>query len=291
VVLDREHAMSRTFSRLVVASSVLAAAPLARADGPIIFHGLELAEAPATMTVETDDGWRFEPGIADGQLVGLLGVYSGDGGTEASIRLAWFEPIGEGRWSGLGWQSEDEHSVAVYLADLFEAPTLFERGSLAGADLSAVAPADDPVTLHLGFDEADPWQPVLEVADANLVEVIVEAGGAGMPALAPMAMPVPVDGELCGSALEAGLNDIAGDYITAFGLDQQLSDETATPGGARACLIGASRGRPKCRLARSARRGRAGPRPLPSRPRTEHANARGPAPSSTLLEGSTGTAR
>jgi hypothetical protein len=44
-------------------------------------------------------------------------------------------------------------------------------------------------------------------------------------AITPMALPVPVDGELCGSALEAGLNDVAVDYTTAFGLDQQLSED------------------------------------------------------------------
>jgi hypothetical protein len=51
-------------------------------------------------------------------------------------------------------------------------------------------------------------------------------------AITPMALPVPVDGELCGSALEAGLNDVAVDYTTAFGFDQQLTgDEDGDAGG------------------------------------------------------------
>ncbi len=223
--------MRRSHHLFALATSLLTVS-LAHADGPYLVGDLELEEPPTSMTVETDDGWRFEPGTIDGELVGLLAVYEGDGGTEASIRLAWFEPAGEGRWSGFGWQDAEEVSAAAFLADLFQAPALFERSGLAPLDLAAVPLAPDPLTLRLGFDEGDPFQPLLEVADAPVAEALVEAGGAGMPELAPLALPVEVGGVACGSALEAGLNDMEIDYRLAFGGDQELpADESPAADG------------------------------------------------------------
>jgi len=60
---------------------------------------------------------------------------------------------------------------------------------LADVEWASVEPAAAPVPLRFGFDVNDQFQPVLEYVGPELVEIIVEAGGAGMPVLAPMAVP------------------------------------------------------------------------------------------------------
>jgi len=77
-------------------------------QGPVVIHGIEFAEPPSAMSIETDDGWRFEPAYSGGSLTGILAIYSGAAGTPNSIRTAWFEPGGDGEWAGWGWQSTTE---------------------------------------------------------------------------------------------------------------------------------------------------------------------------------------
>jgi hypothetical protein len=66
----------------------------------VVIHGVAFPEPPTSLSIETDDGWRFEPAAIGGEVVGFLASYSGTGGTGASIRLAWFEAVGDGAWAG-----------------------------------------------------------------------------------------------------------------------------------------------------------------------------------------------
>jgi hypothetical protein len=95
------------------------------------------------------------------------------------------------------------------------------------ADLSGVAAPAPPVPLRYGFDEADPFQPVLEHLDPELAEVIVEAGAAGMPVLAPMALPSAGPGlqPECGSLLEVAISGMGEQYAEVFDLLVPLGDE------------------------------------------------------------------
>jgi hypothetical protein len=125
----------------------------------------------------------------------MLAVYSGSGGTAASLRIAWFEPAGQGAWAAWGWQGATEAEAAAYLRWFYQDDEMFAHASgLADMDWEGVEPAGEPVPLRYGFDEADPFQPVLDAVQPGVAEAMVEVGAAALPVLAPMAIPAAEGG-------------------------------------------------------------------------------------------------
>jgi hypothetical protein len=216
------------------AAACLAASGPALADGPVVIHGVAFPEPPTSMSIETDDGWRFESAAITGEIVGFLASYSGTGGTATSIRLAWFEPSGTGAWAGWGWEGASgatEAEAIAYLIDFYQDAQMFQHSAeWRDADFSGVAAPAPPVPLRYGFDEADPFQPVLEHMDPELAEVIVEAGAAGMPVLAPMALPSAGGGGNFSLACVLGEYDASfSEFAEATGISND--DGTGAPGG------------------------------------------------------------
>jgi len=112
--------------------AVATCAGAAVGDGPIVLHGVEFVEAPDAMSIETDDGWRFEP-------------------------------AGDGQWAAWGWQDASGEGAAAYMMWYYQDDEMFmHAGDLVDVDWSGETPAEAPVVLRFGFDAGSPFQPVLE---------------------------------------------------------------------------------------------------------------------------------